>query len=617
MVDERRWETVQDRLYRYRDSCMVYAMHLGQQMLVINAGTGAWIDAMAELPVRPTVLVLTHFFRDHSAGAVRAAREGIEVWASQWEEEQLSDPLGLFARRETYIIYDNQWDLFAPVEPIPIARRLHDWEELEVGDARVTVIPTPGVSLGAISLLVERDGERGVFCGEVIHSPGKVLRVAPLQYNYNDLPGASNLLYSIDQVRRLKPDWLAGSTGPQLITDSEPALALLSGRLVDALGARGIGPEAMAVATSDDIDEITPHLYQSRHGGASTYFLVSDSGAVLAIDYGYRDGLGFGASYPYPRNRRPLLHGLDPLRERFGVQRIDAVLVTHFHDDHVNGIPMLQRLFGTRCLASETFARILRDPASYAFPCTWPEPIEVTPLADRAVHRWREYEFELYPVSGHTRFSTIIALTVDGERVIATGDQYFFRDFEHPGRGPAMHNHVYRNGAVLASFRESQAVLERVRPTIILPGHGSAYRVPDEFAGWIDAYREDYERIHRDLMPLGAEEAHFEVDSRAGWLEPYRVFRNEAGAFTMTARVRNPYPDPARIELRLVVPHAWQATEAVVQLGPRAEGAAQITVNPPVRTVCRRVPIALEMTADGRPYGQIAEALITLGGDRF
>ena len=611
------WETVRDGLYRYRDSCMVYAMRLGQQMLVVNAGTGAWIDAMSELPLRPTLLVLTHFFRDHSAGAVRAAGEGIEVWASHWEDEQLSDPLGLFSRRETYIIYDNQWDLFAPVEPVPVRRRLQDWEQLEVGDARITVIPTPGVSLGAISLLVEREGERGVFCGELIHAPGKVLRLAPLQYNYNDLPGARNLLYAIDQVRRLRPDWLAGSTGPQVITEPQPALALLSDRLVGALEARGIEPDSLAAAWSDGIEEITPHLYQSRHGEASTYFLVSDSGVVLSIDYGYRDGLGSGASYPYPRNRRALLHGLEPLRERFGIERIDAVLVTHFHDDHVNGIPTLQRLFGTRCMASETFAHILSDPAAYAFPCTWPEPIDVTPLANRTVHRWQEYEFELYPVSGHTRYSTIVALNVDGERVVATGDQYFFRDFERPGQGPAMHNHVYRNGAVLSSFRESQAVVEELQPTIILPGHGSAYRVPEAFYGWIDGYREEYERIHRDLMPLDDDEGHFEVDSRAGWLEPYRVRRNDATEFTITAHVRNPYPASARITLRLILPEGWRAGEAVVELGPREEGSARFTVRPSAHAVCRRRPIALEMTADGHPFGQIAEALVTLGEDRF
>ncbi len=612
-----RWERVRDGVYRYQDSCVVYAVDTGSGFVVVNAGTGAWIDSLEELPGTVEVLILTHFFRDHSAGAVRAEHAGVDVWAPYWEQEQLADSIGLFARRETYIIYDNQWDLFAPVEPVPVARWLRDWEELRIGDATITIVPTPGVSVGAISLAVERAGTLGVFCGEMIHSPGKILRIAPLQYNYNDLPGAMNLLYSIDQVRRLRPGFLASSTGPELIHETEPALDQLAARLTDALRARGI-PESELAGTADDgLVRITRHLYQSKYAGASTYFLISESGKALAIDYGYRMGLGFGASYPFPRNRRPLLHGLDPLQAEHGVQRIDVVLVTHFHDDHVNGIPMLQRLHGTRCLASETFAHILADPASYAFPCTWPEPIDVTALANDVPHRWEEYEFELVPISGHTRYATFVSFTVDGERVVATGDQYFFQDFDHPGTGPAAHNHVYRNGAVLTSFRESHEIMERLRPTIILPGHGVGYRVPDDLLAWTEAYRDEYESIHQALMPLGNEEIHFNVDSRAAWLEPYRTHLPDGGPVELTAHVRNPYPEEALLHLRLIAPAGWQADGAAVTLAARDEGRVTLRLTPLSGTVCRRLPVALELSSTGRSFGQVAEALVTVGLDRF
>jgi glyoxylase-like metal-dependent hydrolase (beta-lactamase superfamily II) len=617
MANRTRWERVRDGIFRYQDSCVVYALDTGRRFVVVNAGTGAWIDSLDELPGTVEVVILTHFFRDHSAGAARAASAGMDVWASLWEQEQLADPIGLFARRETYIIYDNQWDLFAPVEPIPVTRWLRDWDTLRVGDATITIVPTPGVSVGAISLAVERAGAVGVFCGELIHSPGKILRIAPLQYNYNDLPGARNLLYSIHQVRRLRPGFLASSTGPELIEDPEPALDELAARLTGALLARGIEEPTLAGTAEDALTRITLHLYQSRFAEASTYFLLSESGKALAIDYGYRAGLGFGASYPFPRNRRPLLHGLEPLQAEHGIERIDAVLVTHFHDDHVNGIPTLQRLHGTRCLASETFAHILANPASYAFPCTWPEPIDVTPLANGVRHRWEEYEIELVPISGHTRFATLVSVAVDGERVVATGDQYFFRDFEHPGTGPAMHNHVYRNGAVLSSFRQSQEILERLRPTIILPGHGVAYRVPNELLEWTAAYRDEYESIHTHLMPLGDDEIHFNVDSRAAWVEPYRIHVPDAGLIELTAHVRNPCPAEALLRVKLVVPAGWQADEAAVTLPPRGEGRVALRLTVPAGTMCRRLPIALELSTIDRSFGQVAEALVTVGQDRF
>ena len=68
------WIEVAGGLYRYRDSCMVYALDAGDEMIVVNAGTGGWVDTMDVLPKPVRRIFLTHFFRDHSAGAVRAYR---------------------------------------------------------------------------------------------------------------------------------------------------------------------------------------------------------------------------------------------------------------------------------------------------------------------------------------------------------------------------------------------------------------------------------------------------------------------------------------------------------------------------------------------------------------
>ncbi|MFQ5796697.1 MAG: MBL fold metallo-hydrolase [Candidatus Bipolaricaulia bacterium] len=66
------------------------------------------------------------------------------------------------------------------------------------------------------------------------------------------------------------------------------------------------------------------------------------------------------------------MHSLDGLRKNFGIDRIDVVLVSHFHDDHVCGVPVLQRLFSTECWVAENFADLLEHPEAHCFPCTWP-----------------------------------------------------------------------------------------------------------------------------------------------------------------------------------------------------------------------------------------------------
>ena len=611
------WIEVEAGLFRFVDSCMVYAVDIGGGMLVINAGGGAWLDHIDELPSPIRALVLTHFFRDHSAGASLAAQHDIEVWAPYWEQEQLSDSEGLFARRETYIIYDNNWDLFAPTVSIPVTRWLQDFEQFDVGSATIDIVPAPGASIGAIGIGVTFAGKRILFAGEAIHAHGQILRIAPLQYNYNDLPGAANLLYTLARFRDWKPEFIVSSTGRDLIEQPKLAISALEVNLRSALAGRPETSPLIAAATEDAIDEITPHLFQSRHAVASTYFLVSESGKALSIDYGYRGGLGTYGNYPYPRNRRALIHGLDALKERTGIDRIDTVLLTHFHDDHVNGVPTLQRLHGTKCVAADNFAFLLAAPERYAFPCTWPEAIDIEPLDTNRPFVWEEYEFHLHPISGHTRFSTLIEFVADDTKIVATGDQYFFIDFGPPAASAGMHNHVYRNGAMLESFDESTALMKNIEPEIVLPGHGPAYRVTDEFFPRIDEYTEAYGKIHRDLMPLMENDVHFEVDSRAAWIEPYRVQLDSARPIEFTVHVRNPYPHSEKFTLRAIIPKEWKSEDVAIRLDSRGEGEVQIVVEPSPGMVCRRQAVAIELIGPDRSFGQMAEALVTIGYDRF
>ena len=64
-----KWEQVLPGVWRFRDSCNVYAVDGSEGMLIVNAGTGRWLEHLEALPSRPAALACTHYFRDHSAGA--------------------------------------------------------------------------------------------------------------------------------------------------------------------------------------------------------------------------------------------------------------------------------------------------------------------------------------------------------------------------------------------------------------------------------------------------------------------------------------------------------------------------------------------------------------------
>jgi hypothetical protein len=159
--------------------------------------------------------------------------------------------------------------------------------------------------------------------------------------------------------------------------------------------------------------------------------------------------------------------------------------------------------------------------------------------------------------------------------------------------------------------------MEKIEPDLVLPGHGPSYRPPDDWMERMREYTGIYEKIHTSLMPLADDEVHFNVDSRAAWLAPYRSAHEAPAKLTWTATVRNPYPEERTFALRLVVPAGWRSSPVEMTIAGRAEAEAEVGAVPPPATTCRRQPVALEVRSDERTFGQVAEALVTIGSGMF
>jgi len=619
------WITVLPNVYLWRDACNVYAIIGEQGALIINAGTGQCLDHVDELPAKPIALACTHFFRDHSAGALKAARAGIPVYVPEGERDIFANPQHHFQQRDTYIIYDNYWDLFAPIESIPVAGVLQDYARLRLAGLDLQVVPLPGVTRTQSGLMVMMEGRRLIFCGEAIHSPGKVARVAPFQYNYNDLGGAVSAWWSARDLRRLQPDVLLPSLGVPMLEDCDEALSQLQASLLRLCKDRPNELRWIGMAEKPALVKVTDHVWMTTQTQSYNFFLISQSGKALVIDYGYHDSRGLlAASYSKPYRRRPLLHSLDALKELTGIYRVDVALISHFHDDHVCGVPLLQRLYGTECWATDAFANLLSEPDKHSFPCDYPMPIRINRcIKETETVAWEEFQFRFAPMNGHTRFSSLIGFEADGVRFAHTGDQYFFLDNElnwiyNPSElrewsknKRNMRNHVYRNGALLNGYDQSAKWLNEWRPAIILSGHQHPFHTDANFFKLVDAWSNEYRESHQQAMTLSDADAHFNLDSWGGWIWPYRTTLPHPAPSTVTVTVRNPLPHEATVHVQLVGPAGWQGTSATLQAKPREEVSCELTITPD--SICDRQPFAVELTVDGHPYGQVAEALMTVG----
>ena len=168
---------------------------------------------------------------------------------------------------------------------------------------------------------------------------------------------------------------------------------------------------------------VSPHLLRNRSSFACTYALLSETGSALLIDFGYDLTVGAPANGDRAA-RRPLLATFGVLRQDFGVDRIEAAVPTHYHDDHVAGLNLLREVEGTEVWAPENVAPVLVDPRRYDLPCLWfdPIPVDRTLPLGRPV-AWREYELTAHALPGHTLYAAAIEVEVDGRRMLATGDQ--------------------------------------------------------------------------------------------------------------------------------------------------------------------------------------------------
>lgn len=614
------WNQLAEGLFLCRDSCNVYAVRGPEGTLLINAGTGRCADHLSDVADGPITLLLTHHFRDHSEGARDLKAKGVTVLGPYWDQDYLVDPEQVFLERQIYNSYDNRWDRYAPVKALEVDGWLMDYETRQIAGLNVEVIPTPAATNGASSYVVTQSGSRLAFVGETVAGNGKTGRMAPFQYNYNDLTGAVNLWHTSRRLLEAKPDRLLPSIGNP-VDDPEMAVAQLRANLLKLDDIQPGIKDQFQDPEDDDIEEVLPHLYRSTYANCQTHFIISDSGKVLTIDYGYNNLAYASPQKQHLSNRRPFLHGINGLKKHVGADRIDTALISHFHDDHVNGIPMLQRVFGTKVWASEIFADILEDPPRYDRPCLWHEAIDVgRRLPSAETFEWENIPITLYPMSGHTRFATLICMEIDGTRVAHTGDQIFFLSPDGLGYSDGSRsytNHVYKNGLEIGCYKDTLEKLRNFDPQLVITGHTPPYRPDDKWFDTIQVGADTFDDAHLSLMHLGDDDVHFGAESQGGKLKPYMVRMDNAEKIELDGWILNPFPSAQTAVITLVGPEGWASDEISIDLGPREQKDIRIAITPPDGTICRRQAVGLELVVGDRPFGQVTEALVTIGHARF
>jgi glyoxylase-like metal-dependent hydrolase (beta-lactamase superfamily II) len=610
-------ERLSENLYRFEDTCHVYVIRCGTKAVLIDFGAGEVLELLPQLGIEQvTDVIMTHHHRDQAQGLPLAAEAGARVWVPAAER-------GLFDDLERHWLGSCGWSnydvqgtqRFALAASVPVTGAVLEYVSTRYGlagggaadgrpaDAAVelTALPLPGHTAGSIGLIGEIDGSTVVFAGDLLAGPGKVWSLGGTQWSYAGSEGLAASVLSLLDLRDREPDLLLPSHGV-LMAEPAAAIDLTVTRLRALLDLRGEHAELLH-RRERPFRQVLPHLLYDHTSFANSYVILAESGKALVVDQGFGHDVG-AASGTEPSARRPWLYSLPLLKREHGVERVDVVMPTHYHDDHVAGINLLRAVEGTQVWAADIIADVLEHPEAHDLPCLWHEPIPVDRLLLRDVpFRWEEYEFVLHHLPGHTLHAVAIEVEIDGTRVLFTGDQ-------HTADGRL--NYVYQNRFRVADYRAAGELYLRLRPELMLTGHWGPMRVDADTLEQLAERGAELERLHRDVLFL--EDADFDAEGHGAWIRPYRAEAVEGEPLELEVEVRNPDPLPEEVSVQLRPPTGWRVEPATgsMKLGPGAHGILRFRVTPGGDEHVKHAIVTADLTVGRRRFGEHASARVTV-----
>jgi glyoxylase-like metal-dependent hydrolase (beta-lactamase superfamily II) len=480
-------------LWRLADTCNVYVLQEGDRAMAVDFGSGRWLECLPKLGIRHLDSVwLTHSHEDQCGGLAQRAPEGVTIHAPLGDETYLDPaaprpyPQPPWLRAGCVVNYLPPRTRRAGLT-YDLAGNVH----LYWGARRVRVVSTPGHTPTACSLVINHGGRQLVFCGDACHAGGTIWQPFHLEWDHWTGEGALAAWQGVERLAGMGLDLLCPAHGPVLSDRPRRTLQQLSRRLLAFYRAKGqISPGepdrfVEAPETLPGVRPLLPHLYMF---GGNGYLLVSESGEGLVVD-------------PFT----PDLPALEALLAELGV-RPTAQVVSHYHYDHCDAIPVLRERYGARAWLHPEIARLWRDPAHTCAPWLLPDPITADHLWPRQGEwTWNEYPFKLAHWPGQTWGHCAFQTTVDGQRVLFGGDS-FVPSSRWNGTGGFC---AYNGSRFAEGFIPSARLALEWRPEIVANGHTNCYYYAATKFRKIIRWAEQAQVATTGLCPDGDLEGHY------------------------------------------------------------------------------------------------------------
>ena len=599
------FQRILQHLYLFQDTCNVYVVTKGNAAVLIDFGSGAILEHLSEIGVEYVYALLhTHHHRDQCQGDFRAVERGIPIFVPFFERRHFSQAELYWATKQLWDMYNVRNTYSTLIKSIPVQGFLEDFKKWEWEDIEFFILPTPGHTLGSLSIFGVIDGKQVVFSGDLLYSPGKVPTLYDLQYNYSETDGLEATILSIENVMRRNPQLLCPSHGAPM-KEASRALHMTKENLTKYYSFRNNG---LLPVNEQDVTQITPHLLAAEYACSHFYAILSDDSHALLVDYGSPNFALFSPvniHFEQGETVRFVEHSIHRMMEKYNIKKIDAVIPTHYHDDHVNGIPYLQSEFGVECWVYAKLRDILENPYGEQIGCVMPFPIRVDrTLAEGEVLKWRGYEFAVRHTPGHTEYAVSLFSRIDGKSVGFTGDNIFIKLHRTPSV-------IYRNHLESTAHRKAFQIFLEYKPEIICGGHEVQYNVTPE------VYEKLWERamqLTKHFEELLPDEVNYGLDPLWFQLYPYQSSAEPGDRLSLEIRIKNFYPHESSAHVSFILPQTWscEPEKIVLHVDAHAQSTYHIQIRIPndFKFILPRVALAADVVFNDWYLGQVAEAVV-------
>ena len=586
-------EKISDNLFVYRDTCNVYVVKSGDEAVLIDFGSGGVLEHLASIGVNKVSWVLhTHYHRDQCQGDALAGL-GIKVAVPADQRRYFEDADGVWKHMQLYHNYTFKPDFFEPTRSIKVDKAITPGETFEWGGLRFETLPSVGHTKDpGLTYLAEVDGKKVAFTGDLIHSPGKLWTYYDLQWRYNQHQGAQAGIESLEAVKNAKPDLLLPSHGV-VMDNPQEAIDQTVAHIREVVDLLRWQP---AHDQSKRNQQIFPHVVHQR----TSFIIVADDGHALFYD----------SSIPEPE--------VEQLVRDHGIKQIDMIILSHYHDDHVGGIPTLKEKYGAELWAHESMVDIIETPYRYNIPClgVGRYPDEAGPKVDRVLKdgdtfEWEGWTFKVFHFPGQTEYHMGMYAEIDGHRMVFMGDSTYR---PQPGtifRGENFNCRNYCRLGEGAGYLRCGEILKEYNPDMAMAAHFGAIPLDekriDEYYQWAKKLEPTFAKV------VARSDPNFGTDPNWVSFYPYRVFA-EAGETVVTeVRIRNHSDHQAEAVVRPLLPAGWRSNpeERRITIAAKETGGADFRI-----VLSKDAPISLRtvITAnvvfDGIDYGEFPEMII-------